>query len=329
MILAGDVGGTKVALALLEPAGTGFRIGRRARFATADHDGLEAVARAFLDQGAERPDTAAFGVAAPVLDPPVRMTNLGWELDPDALAWSLGVERVELLNDVAATALGIDLLGPGSLEPLHEGRPRGPTTALVAAGTGLGAALLTGAGGRPRVLPGEGGHASFAPRSALDDELLAFLRARFPDHVGVERVVSGPGILAIYDFLRESGREEEPDWLADRLSAAGDRAEAISRAALAGEAGICRATMALFAGSYGAAAGDFALAGLALGGVRLSGGIARDILPLLRAGPFLEAFRAKGRMRPLLEDVPIHVVVDSDAPLLGAARRATLAADRP
>ena len=323
MILAGDVGGTKVALALVDPSGDGFRIHREARYETAAHDGLASVARAFLEGAEERPDVAAFGVAAPIVGDPVTMTNADWTLDREALADEIGVGRIELLNDVAAAALGVGLLGPGGLEPLHAGRPRGSTTLLVAAGTGLGAALLDETGGRPRVLPGEGGHQAFAPRRPLEDELLAFLRGRFPDHVSVERVVSGPGIPAIYHFLLESGREEEPAGLARRLAAAPDRAEAISGAALAGEGGICRATMEVFAGCYGSAAGDLALAGLALAGVRLSGGIARDILPILRAGPFLEAFRAKGRMRALLENVPVHVVVDPSAALLGAARWVT------
>ena len=142
--------------------------------------------------------------------------------------------------------------------------------------------------------------------------------------VELQRVVSGPGILSIYDFLRDTGRYEEPDWLAERLAAAEDRGVEISRSALAGDAAICAATLELFARCYGAVAGDFVLAALALGGVYLAGGIAPDILPVLRGGGFLEAFRAKGRMRELLAEVPVSVIVDPLAPLLGAARRATL-----
>jgi glucokinase len=160
----------------------------------------------------------------------------------------------------------------------------------------------------------------------VEDALLAFLRIRHPDHVSAERVVSGPGIQSIYDFLRESGREEEPRWLAERLAGAEDRSVAISRAALAGESDLCAAALDLFARCYGAVAGDFALATLALGGVYLAGGIAPDILPVLRAGGFLEGFRAKGRMQDLLADVPVTVIVDPLAPLLGAARKATLPA---
>lgn len=329
MILAGDVGGTKVALALVEQVAGGFRIGRRARFETAEYGGLAAIARRFLAEAGARPEVAAFGVAAPIVGEAVEMTNTDWTLEAGALAEELGIGRVELLNDVAAAALGVELIGPEDLASLSEGAPRGSTAALVAAGTGLGTAFLVETDAGPRILPGEGGHRAFAPRNALEDELLAFLRVRFPDHVSVERAVSGSGILAIYDFLKESGREEEPGWLADRLAAGGDRAETISRAALDGEAAICRATMEVFAGCYGSAAGDLALAGLSLRAVWLGGGIARDILPLLRAGPFLEAFRAKGRLGKLLEDVPVSVVLDPSAPLLGAARWATLADQAP
>jgi glucokinase len=187
-------------------------------------------------------------------------------------------------------------------------------------------AVLTAEGGSPLVLPSEGGHQTFAPQSDVEDALLAFLRSHHPEHVSAERVVSGPGIQSIYDFLRESGREEEPRWLAERLAAAEDRSVAISLAALAGESALCVSALDLFARCYGAVAGDFALATLALGGVYLAGGIAPDILPVLRAGSFLEGFRAKGRMRDLLAEVPISVIVDPLAPLLGAARKATLPA---
>jgi glucokinase len=196
---------------------------------------------------------------------------------------------------------------------------------LIAAGTGLGMAILNADVDGPRVLPSEGGHQGFAPRNPLEEELLVFLRSRFPNHVSAERVVSGPGIEAIYAFLIESGRETEPAWLAERLAASADPSEEISTVALAGEAAICEAAMDTFVRCYGAAAGDFALAVLALRGIYLGGGIAPAILPLLRDGGFLEAFVAKGRFRGLLEQVPVRVVLDLRAPLLGAARYATLA----
>jgi glucokinase len=325
VILAGDVGGTKVALAIVERRGEGLRIVREERFPTAEFDGLAAVVRRFLAAGGERPDRACFGVAGPIVDDPVTMTNLDWEIDRDRLAEGIGIPATAIINDLAAAAWGVDVLESDAQETLQEGEERGPTACLVAAGTGLGTAILTEAGGRPHVLPSEGGHQGFAPRGAFEEELLAFLRARFPLHVSVERVVSGAGVEAIYGFLLESGREVEPAWLGERLAASADRSEEISRAALAGEAAICEATMDAFARCYGAAAGDFALASLALRAVFLGGGIAPAILPILRAGGFLEGFRGESRLRELLERVPVRVVLDTGLPLLGAARYATFA----
>ena len=328
MILAGDVGGTKVALALVERGANGLRILREARYATEDFDGLVPVVEAFLSEAGERPDRACLGVAAPIFDETIVMTNLDWELDGDRIARATGIPRVALINDLAAAAWGIDALAPEEIETLSEGEPRGPTAALIAPGTGLGMAVLSRTGGQDVVLPSEGGHQAFAPSTPLEEDLLAFLRGWFPDHVSVERVVSGNGIEAIYAFLGESGRESEPPWLAERLATTADKSEEISRAAMAGEAAICEATMDVFVRCFGSAAGDLALTTLALRGVYLGGGIAPAILPLLRDGGFLEAFRAKGRLRDLLERVPVRVVLDPRAPLLGAARRATLDEDR-
>ena len=325
MILAGDVGGTKVALALVAHRDGRFRILREGRYPTEDFDGLVPVVETFLAHGGERPDRACFGVAAPIVDEAVAMTNLEWELDRGRLAEAIGIRRVAIINDLAAAAYGIDALGPDGVESLGEGEAHGATAGLIAAGTGLGMAILTADVDGARVLQSEGGHQGFAPRNPQEDELLVFLRGRFPGHVSAERVVSGPGIEAIYAFHLESGRETEPTWLAERLAASADRSEEISRLALAGEAAICEATMHTFVGCYGAAAGDFALTALALGGVYLGGGIAPAILPLLRDAGFLAAFHAKGRFRELLEQVPVRVVLDLRAPLLGAARYATLA----
>ncbi|HJR53816.1 MAG TPA: glucokinase [Gemmatimonadota bacterium] len=327
MILAGDVGGTKVALALVEHGEGEFRILREERYATEDFDGLAPVVERFLADAGERPDRACFGVAAPVVDESVAMTNLDWKIDRERLARATGIPHVVLINDLAAAAWGIDALSPDGFETLSEGEPQGPTAGLIAAGTGLGMAILTRAGGRDLVLPSEGGHQAFAPRIPLEEDLLAFLRGRFPDHVSIERVVSGSGIEAIYAFLRETGREAEPPWLAERLAASADRSEEISRVALAGEAAICEATMDAFIRCFASAAGDLALTIMALRGVYLAGGIAPAIVPLLRDGGFLDAFRAKGRFQGHLERVPVKIVLDLQAPLLGAARRATIDAD--
>lgn len=322
-ILAGDVGGTKVALALVEDGEGGLRIVREERYATEGFDGLVPVVEKFLAEVGERPDRACFGVAAPIVDETVAMTNIDWEVDRARIAHATGIPHVALINDLAAAAWGIDALSPEGFETLSEGESKGPTAGLISPGTGLGMAILTRFVGRDHVLPSEGGHQAFGPGTLVEVELLAFLRSRYPDHVSVERIVSGNGIDAIYAFLRESGREAEPSWLAERLAASLDRSEEISRVAMAGEAGICEATMDVFVRCLGSAAGDLALAALALRGIYVGGGIAPAIQPLLRDGPFLEAFRAKGRFRSLLEQVPVKVVLDLRAPLLGAARRAT------
>jgi glucokinase len=328
MILTGDVGGTKVALALVEEREGSLRILREERYPTEDFDGLAPVVDAFLADVPERPDRACFGIAAPVVDDSPAMTNLDWELDRRRLADAIGIPNVDFLNDLAAAAYGIDALPPGSMAVLRAGDPRGPTAGLVAAGTGLGMAILTEVDGRTLALPTEAGHQGFAPRTSLEDDLLAWLRGRFPDRVSAERVVSGAGIEAIYDFLLESGREAEPSWLAERLARSADRSEAISETALAGEAAICEAATEIFVRCYGAAAGDFALATLALRAIYLGGGIAPAILPFLRHRGFLEAFGAEGRLGGLLEEVPVLVIRDLQAPLLGAARWALAGRDR-
>jgi len=325
VILAGDVGGTKVALALVEDGEGGLRIVLEARYATEDFDGLVPAVERFLAETGERPDRACFGVAAPVVDEPAAMTNIDWELDRGRIAHATGIPHVALINDLAAAAWGIDALSPEGFDTLSEGDSKGSTAGLISPGTGLGMAILTRFAGRDHVLPSEGGHQAFGPCTPVEIDLLAFLRSRYPDHVSIERIVSGNGIEAIYGFLRESGREAEPPWLAERLAASPDRSEEISRVAMAQEAAICEATMDVFVRCLGSAAGDLALAAMALRGVYVGGGIAPAILPLLRDGRFLEAFRAKGRFRDLLERVPVRVILDPRAPLLGAARCAAVA----
>lgn len=323
MILAGDVGGTKVKLALAKPAGDRVEIVAEQRFESEDYPSLEAVVQAFLSGREAAIDQACFGIAGPVVDGESRMTNLPWMPDRRLLSEALGIERVTLLNDLEAAAYGLDALRPDQFAILHEGDPRGPTAALLAAGTGLGAAIVTWIGGRPHALPTESGHLDFAPRDELEMALLAHLRARY-GRVSVERVISGPGLHDLYLFLRDTGREEEPDWLAERLASSEDPSAAISEAALAGEAAICEAALDRFVAAYGAAAGNLALSALALAGVAIGGGIAPEILPALRSGTFAEAFRSKGRMADLLIDVPIKVVLEPRAALLGAARYALI-----
>jgi len=329
LVLAGDVGGTKVNIALAGAGEAGAELVAESRYESADHDSLVSVVRTFLRAhesalGGRRVERACFGVAGPVVGDESILTNLPWSVDADALERDLGIRDILFLNDLEATAYGLTLLAGDRLATLHAGRPRGSTRAVIAAGTGLGAAILSEAEGLPRALPTEAGHVDFAPRDEEEDAFLAWLRARH-GRVSVERVVSGPGLVAVYEFLRDSGRRDEPAWLAERLAATEDKGEVISAAALAGEVAICEEALARFVSAYGAASGNLALSCLSMGGLYVGGGIAPDILPALRDGRFRAAFLEKGRMREILADVPIRVILEPRAALLGAAQRALMA----
>lgn len=329
LVLAGDVGGTKVNLALARARGDGVELIAERRYESDDFDGLVPALRSFLQEREEDLagrgiEHACFGLAGPVLGERSFLTNLLWRVDAEDLERELGIPEILFLNDLEATAYGLAALPEDRLFPIHRGRARGSTRAVIAAGTGLGAAILTEVEGWPRALPTEFGHVDMAPRDDEEKALFDFLRDRH-GRVSLERVVSGPGIVAIYEFLRETGRHEEPAWLAERLAAADDPGAEISMAALAHEAPIAAAALARFVSAYGAAAGNLALSCLALGGIYVGGGIAPEILPALREGAFVAAFRGKGRMRRLLDDVPIHVVLEPRAALLGAAHRAIMA----
>jgi glucokinase len=321
MLLAGDVGGTSTRLALFELDAAGPRLTAEARLASRDFDGLEAAVAAFLAEHPADLEAAGFGVAGPVVGGRVVTTNLPWVVDAEALAAPLDLPRVALLNDLTATAFGLAALEPTDLRTLQPGAPGATgSIAVIAAGTGLGEAALFWDGGRHHPAPSEGGHTDFAPRDPLEQELLTYLMARF-GHVSYERIVSGPGLVNVYEFLRDSGRFAEQSAVAERL-ASGDPAAAIAAAALAGEDRLCETALGLLTRVYGAEAGNLALKLLATGGVYVGGGIAPKILPALEAGAFLEAFLDKGRLRPLLERVPLHVILTGRVALLGAARAA-------
>jgi len=319
MILAGDVGGTKTIVGLFERADGGPVRVRSATYASRDHEGLAPILRDFAGGPVE---AACFGVAGPVLGNAVETPNLPWVLSGERLARELGIPSVRLLNDLEAAAEGLPALGPDETVALQEGEPRPEgNRALVAAGTGLGMCVIPGPehGGPP--IPTEGGHASFPARTDDEIDLLRFLRGRFGGHVSRERVVSGPGLRNVYDFLVEvRGVEPEPE-IAERIGAE-DPAAAIGRAGMEGTCGVCARALDLFVAAWGAAAGDLALGALATGGVWVGGGIAPKLLPKLEDGTFREAFRDKGRFTGLLARVPVRVVLNPEVALLGAARRA-------
>jgi glucokinase len=326
IVLAGDTGGTNTRLALYEAGDAALTPVADAKFGSREHAGLSEIVRAFLSAAPARPERATFGIAGPVRNGRVHATNLPWDVDAADVAAAAGVAKATLLNDLEANAWGLAAIPASDVVTLQAGAP-GATgnAALVSAGTGLGEAGLYWDGRAHRPFACEGGHASFAPRSALEIELLEHLAQEF-GHVSWERVLSGPGLVNIHAFLRRRAGAPEPKALAEEMRA-GDPAAAISRAALSGTDGVASQALDLFVGFYGAEAGNLALKIFATGGVYLGGGIAPKIASRLAGPAFLSAFLDKGRMRPLLETMPVRIVANDQAALLGAAWHAAYAED--
>ena len=327
MILAGDVGGTNVRLALFEVAGEKLVPKDGRKFRSREVPGLEGPVAEFL--AGRRPAAAGFGVAGPVRNGRCEATNLPWAVDAADLARTLSLERVALVNDLFANALGLPELSGEDFASVNTGAedPEG-NAALISAGTGLGETYLVRAGGRFVPQASEGGHASFAPRNAFEIDLLRHLQRSY-SHVSFERVLSGPGLAALYAFERARSLEREPAWLSAEIAAAGDPAPAVTAAALAGKDTVAARALDRFVSIYGGEAGNLALKVLATGGVFVGGGIAPKILPRLLDGTFFGAFCDKGRFAPLLAKIPIRVVTNDRCALLGAARAGAEAASWP
>ncbi len=324
MILAGDVGATKCNLALLERRAGLLEVLFRYRFPSADYPRLEDILSAFLlraeaeVQGirGKKIDAAGFGVAGPVIDNRVHATNLPWTVDGASAARSLGLKRVTLLNDLEATGYSLDHLQPSEICTLNEGTPVPKATmALIAAGTGLGEAILFWDRDRYAVIPTEGGHTDLAPRTEKEIELLRFLKRRY-QHVSFELVLSGRGFRTIHEFLDPA--RTHPGFEDSGL----DPAPIITGQALAATCPICVETLGIWTALYGAEAGNLALKALARGGVYVAGGIAVKILPKMKDGAFVRAFCEKSKFGPLLSQIPIRLVLNQEAPLLGAAAQA-------
>lgn len=323
VILAGDVGGTHTRLALIGDGEEGMRILFERAFPSREWPSLETVLAEFLSLHPARVTGASFGVAGPVRDGRCVATNLPWVVDAKAVGRRLGLERVGIINDLVANAHGLALLGRRDFVVLNRGaRNARGNRALISAGTGLGEAGMLWDGEKHRPFASEGGHADFAPRNHLEMELLEYLMSRH-GRVSYERLLSGPGLVNVYGFLKESGRGEEPAWLAEQF-VNDDPAAVISRNALDGKSPLCRQALELFVSVYGAEAGNLALKFMATGGVYLGGGIAPKIVSKLREPDFLNAFTAKGRLSPLLHAIPIRVITNPKTALLGAARHAAL-----
>lgn len=329
VVLAGDVGGTKSNLGLFEVEAGLPRLLRSAKYPSPDYPDLAPMLVEFLGADASRVRAACFGVPGPVIENRTSTTNLAWELDGAKLASVIGGHALVLINDLVATAEGIPLLTEEELAILHRGVPGtagSGNLALIAAGTGLGMALMPRVGGSWVAVPSEGGHMDFAPQSEEEIGLLVHLQERFGGHVSVERVVSGPGLFNIYGYLRDRARLPENPRVRQALESGEDPSKVIGEAALAEDpekaCGLCSRAVSLFVSVYGAAAGNLALVGTATGGLYLGGGIAPKLLPRLLDGHFLRAFFDKGRFRDFLEAVPVRVILNDRAALLGAARHA-------
>ena len=322
MLLAGDIGATKTHLAVFSPeAGPRLPLAE-ATFPSGRYPSLEAIVRDFLAQTQLPVQQAAFGVAGPVVGGRATITNLPWVIDARQVQESFNFSAVTLLNDLESIANAIPLFQPEDLHTLPAGQPlAGGAIAVIAPGTGLGEAFLTWDGTSYRAHPTEGGHTDFAPNSELELELLRYMRRRF-EHVSYELVCSGLGIPNIYAYLRDSRYAAEPPWLAEQLAAADDPTPIIVNNALEPHKAckLTAGTLDVFVSILGAEAGNLALKTLATGGVYLGGGIPPKILPALEQGRFLQAFRSKGRLSPVLANIPVHVILNPKAALLGAAR---------
>jgi len=317
-ILAGDIGGTKTRIALIDASVGVIEIRREASYPSADYRSLESILVKFLEGQVPLLFGAGFGVAGPVRNNRCETTNLPWIIDAHTMAQELNLPNVRIINDLEATARGIAALSPADIHELHPGEPDpAGNISIIAAGTGLGEAGMCRHGDDMQPFASEGGHTDFAPVNELQYELHRHLSKEY-GHVSWERVVSGPGIVNLYRFLCRHRGVKAPTWLQEEL-ATGDAGAAISRAAQSGRCDVCGETMTLFVQLYGREAANHALKVMATGGVYLGGGIAPKILPILLRPEFLTAFFSKGRMEPVMRTMPVRVILNDRAALYGAA----------
>jgi glucokinase len=322
VILVGDIGGTHTRLAIIEIAKEHFNFLAEETFSSREEPSLESALRKFRSIHSHPVNQACFGVAGPVRHGRCEATNLPWVIDSQKLALQLNLPRVGLINDLEASAYGMAVLEAKDFETLNQGAPDAQgNRAIVSAGTGLGEAVLYWDGKEDRPFASEGSHADFAPRNHLEMSLLDYLLGRF-SRVSVERVVSGQGLLNIYQFLKDTGRADEPAWLAAEMHHS-DPPKVITKNALEEKSTLCVQALDLFVSLYGAEAGNLALKVMATGGVYLGGGIAPKIISKLKDPIFMNAFTSKGRLRPLLQAIPVRVILNPKVALLGAARHAT------
>jgi len=317
MILAGDVGGTKVDLALYDVTNGKLQYTRDKVYRAKDYPGLEVIVKDFL--GTDKVTAACFGVPGPVRDGRLRLTNLPWTLDSRELSAGLGIQHVFLINDLEANGYGVAELTPEQIYTLSEGdASQVGNRALIAAGTGLGEGYLIWNGKTHIPYPSEGGHTDYAPRNEDEIDLLRFLKEKYNGRVSFERVVAGMGLTNIYEFLREVRGLDEPAWLAERI-ANEDPNAVITELSLSAKSEICEKAMDMFVSAYGAEAWNLALKVLSVGGLYVGGGIAPRILEKLKDGTFMKSFTDKGRLSQLLINMPVRIILEPRAAQLGAA----------
>lgn len=321
LVLAGDIGGTKTLLGLYADCGDRLEIVTEASFVNKEHAGIEDLIDSFLSRlgkgEAGRIVSATLGVAGPVHGDRGTLTNLSWVIDANELGTRFSIRDFSLINDLVATAWYVDAVADEDLFVLKPGIPQKGNAAIIAAGTGLGEAMLFWDGRRHMPSASEGGHADFAPTTPIQSDLLDYL-AEIHGHVSYERVLSGPGLASIYSFLKSRRDSVEPAYLAKRFENE-DAAAVVSSEAIGGHDKDCSDALDIFISVYGAEAGNLALKGFAVGGVYIAGGIAPKILSAMEKGGFVEGFIKKGRFKRFMESIPVYVIMDRKAGLRGAA----------
>ncbi len=320
MIIAGDIGGTHTRIGAFETEGNRLQCVVERIYPSQEHAGLPEILSQFTRTEGIPVHSACFGVAGPVRAGRSKISNLPWVIDSRELAKQLKLDSVGLLNDLEAYAYGIDALESKDFVTLNEGAADAEgNRAVISARTGLGMAGLYWDGFRHHPFACEGGHADFAPRGEIQLELLAYLQKKF-GRISCERVLSGPGIRHIYEFLRDSHKAEEPAWLRDAIAAAHDATALIAQTSVAGKAAICDQALSIFVSVFGAETGNCALHYMSTGGIFIGGTIAAKNVDKMKSPAFLQAFLDKGRMEALLKDMPVKIILNEDCGLIGAAR---------
>jgi glucokinase len=320
MILAGEIGATRTRLGAFETEGSRLKCVVEKDYVSQQHDGLAGILADFIKTEGIPVHSACLGVAGPVRNGRSKISNLPWVIDAQEVAKQLRLNSVGLLNDLEAYAYGIDGLDSKDFITLSEGAEDAEgNRAVISAKTGLGMAGMYWDGFRHHPFACEGGHGDFAPRNDLEMELLAYLKKKY-GHISCERILSGPGIKNIYDFLRDAHKAEEPDWLRTEMSTAPDPPALISKTALEGKAPICDQALSIFVSVFGAETGNCALTFMSTGGIFIGGSIAAKIVPKMKEPAFLESLWDKGRMETILKDMPVKIVANDDCIMIGAAR---------